>query len=116
MRKPASAQESLSHWTICRPSIAAGTTGQTSISGSVEITIPPGCWEEWRGRPRMSSLSHRSARQRGSAARSGPSAAIRSRSISAADSWKPTVLATRSISAGAVRDLGKALGLAPRGR
>ena len=44
-RKPASAQESLSHWTIWRPSIAAGTTGQISISGRVEITIPPGCWE-----------------------------------------------------------------------
>ena len=50
-RKPASAHESLSHWAICRPSIAAGTTGQRSISGCVESTIPPGCWETWRGRP-----------------------------------------------------------------
>ena len=49
------AQESLSHWTIWRPSIAAGTTGQTSISGSVEITIPPECWEAWRGRPSASA-------------------------------------------------------------
>ena len=44
-RKPASAHESLSHWTICLPSIAAGTTGQQSISGLVAITIPPECWE-----------------------------------------------------------------------
>ena len=50
-RKPASAQESLSHCTRLRPSIADGCTGQRSISGSVEITIPPGCWETWRGRP-----------------------------------------------------------------
>ncbi len=57
MRKPASEQESLSHWTICRPSIAAGTTGQTSISGRVAITIPPGCWEAWRGRPIASPQS-----------------------------------------------------------
>ncbi len=42
-RKPASAHESLSHWTSWRPSIAAGCTGQMSISGLVEITIPPGC-------------------------------------------------------------------------
>ncbi len=32
-RKPASAQESLSHWQIWRPSIAAGTTGTSSTSG-----------------------------------------------------------------------------------
>ena len=50
-RKPASAQESLSHWHICRPSIAAGTTGQQSISGRVETIIPPECWERWRGSP-----------------------------------------------------------------
>ena len=50
-KKPASAHESLSHCTIWRPSIAAGCTGQTSISGSVESTIPPGCWEAWRGSP-----------------------------------------------------------------
>ena len=50
-RKPASAQESLSHCTIWRPSIAAGTTGQQSISGRVASTIPPECWERWRGSP-----------------------------------------------------------------
>src|SRR6478735_2028397 len=33
LRKPASPQESLSHWMICRPSIAAGMTGQTAIGG-----------------------------------------------------------------------------------
>ena len=63
LRKPASAQESLSHWTIWRPSIAAGTTGQTSISGRVEITIPPGCWEAWRGSPIASPQSSTRARQ-----------------------------------------------------
>ena len=50
-RKPASAQESLSHCTICLPSIAAGTTGQQSISGRVAMIIPPECWERWRGSP-----------------------------------------------------------------
>ena len=50
-RKPASAQESLSHWTICLPAIAAGTTGQQSINGLVETTIPPECCERWRGKP-----------------------------------------------------------------
>ena len=42
-KKPASEQESLSHWTIWRPSIAAGTIGQQSISGRVATTIPPEC-------------------------------------------------------------------------
>ena len=50
-RNPASAQESLSHWAIWRPSMAAGTTGQQSISGRVATIIPPECWERWRGRP-----------------------------------------------------------------
>ena len=74
-RKPASAHESLSHCTIWRPSIAAGCTGQTSISGSVESTIPPGCWEAWRGRPQISAASRSSARQRpvaGAPARRSP--------------------------------------------
>src|SRR5690349_19392347 len=62
---PASAQESLSHWTIWRPAIAAGTTGQTSIRASVEITIPPECWEAWRGSPSASPPSSSSTRQRG---------------------------------------------------
>ena len=31
--------------TICRPSIAAGTTGQQSISGRVATIMPPECWE-----------------------------------------------------------------------
>src|SRR5262249_11191850 len=46
LRKPASAQESLSHWQIWRPVMAAGWTGTMSISGRVEITIPPGTPEE----------------------------------------------------------------------
>ena len=53
-RKPASAHESLSHWHICRPAIAAGCTGTSSTSGRDEMTIPPGCWEMWRGRPAIS--------------------------------------------------------------
>ena len=54
LRKPASAQESLSHWQIWRPAIAAGCTGTSSTSGRVEMTIPPGCCEMWRGRPAIS--------------------------------------------------------------
>ena len=83
MRKPASAQESLSHCTIWRPSIAAGCTGQSSTSGRVEITMPPGCWEMWRGSPAISGNSSASARQRGERARSRPSAC----SIRACASW-----------------------------
>ena len=40
LRKPASEHESLSHWQICRPAIAAGWTGTRSISGRVEIDHP----------------------------------------------------------------------------
>ena len=48
------------------PAIAAGCTGTSSTSGRVEITIPPGCWEMWRGRPRDLAPSARAnARQRG---------------------------------------------------
>ena len=65
LRKPASAHESLSHWHICRPSIAAGWTGTSSTSGREEMTIPPGCWEMWRGRPAISEQSAPNARQRG---------------------------------------------------
>ena len=39
---PASAQESLSHWQICRPGNAAGTTGTSSISGRALTTMPAG--------------------------------------------------------------------------
>ena len=72
MRKPASLQESLSHWTIWRPSIAAGTTGQTSISGRVEITMPPECWEAWRGRPIASGQRRSRICQRGVGGALGP--------------------------------------------
>ena len=83
-RKPASAHESLSHWTIWRPSIAAGCTGQMSISGRVESTIPPGCWEMWRGSPQASRASRARQRQRGDAARPAPIASAMSRSTSVA--------------------------------
>ena len=63
-RKPASEQESLSHWTIWRPSIAAGTIGQQSISGRVAMIIPPECWDRWRGRPWASAASRASHAQR----------------------------------------------------
>ncbi len=77
LRKPASAHESLSHWHICRPAIADGCTGTSSTSGRVEMTIPPGCCEMWRGRPAISEHSSAKARQRGEAsfcAASGSSA------------------------------------------
>ena len=67
LRKPASSQESLSHWHIWRPSIAAGWTGTSSINGRLEITIPPGCCEMWRGSPAISAQSSPNARQRGEA-------------------------------------------------
>ena len=63
-RKPASEQESLSHWTIWRPSIAAGTIGQQSISGRVATIIPPECWERCRGSPWASAASRASHAQR----------------------------------------------------
>ena len=63
-RKPASAHESLSHWQSWRPSIAAGSTGQQSISGRVETIIPPECWDRWRGSPYASSHSRASHSQR----------------------------------------------------
>ena len=62
--KPASEHESLSHWQICRPSIAAGCNGTSSTSGRVEMIIPPGCCEMWRGSPAISFDSQPSARQR----------------------------------------------------
>src|SRR3954447_11074570 len=49
-RKPASAHDSFSHWTIWRPSIAHGWIGQMAWSGWVAMTMPPGCWLAWRGR------------------------------------------------------------------
>ena len=69
MRKPASEHESLSHWQICRPVIAAGCTGTSSINGLLEITIPPGCCEMCRGRPEISLVSSAKARQRGESSR-----------------------------------------------
>ena len=73
-RKPASAQESLSHCAICRPSIAAGCTGQMSTSGRVESTIPPGMLGGVARQP------PRLARPAGRARASAPSARAPSRS------------------------------------
>jgi hypothetical protein len=69
----------LSHWAIWRPSIAAGTTGQTSTSGWVERTIPPGCWEAWRGSPSLGA----DLDQPSPAHRIGPSLADRHRDVAA---------------------------------
>ena len=63
--KPASEQESLSHWQSWRPTIAAGCTGTSSTSGRDEMIIPPGCCEMWRGRPAISAQHSTNARQRG---------------------------------------------------
>ena len=94
LRKPASPQESLSHWTIWRPSIEAGWTGQRSISGWVAITIPPGCWDWWRGNPQASWASFTRASQRGEPPR-GTSSAMSFRSFQGS-TWR----ASRSISPG----------------
>ena len=82
-RKPASAQESLSHWTIWRPSIAAGTTGQTSISGcGRDHHAARSAGRRGGAGPSPRRQSQSSACQRGAAARSAPIAATTSRSIS----------------------------------
>ena len=40
-------------------------SGRARTSGRVEMTMPPGCWERWRGRPAISPQSSANARQRG---------------------------------------------------
>ena len=50
------------------------TTGQRLDQRLVEITMPPGCWERWRGRPAISGSSSASARQRGERRARRPSA------------------------------------------
>ncbi len=65
LMKPASSQESLSHWQRTRPSQAAGSRGTISNRGREEMIIPPTCWEMWRGRPAISSASAPRACQRG---------------------------------------------------
>ncbi len=101
-RKPASAQESLSHWTICRPSIAAGTTGQQSISGLVAMIIPPECWERWRGRPCASSTSRHSQLQRSERRSRTPSDG--SSALACGDGRVDVVLGARSEPVGAAGD------------
>ena len=65
LTKPASSQESLSHWQMKRPSIAAGWTGTSSTSGVEEMTMPPTCWLTWRGKPASSPASSTRWRQGG---------------------------------------------------
>ena len=73
-RKPASAHESLSHWQICRPSIAAGCTGTSSTSGRRRDDHPA---RVLRDVPRQAAdLARRArakARQRGDASLASPS-------------------------------------------
>ena len=80
---PASAQESLSHWQICRPGKAAGTTGTSSTSGRALTTMPPECWDRCRGRPAASRARTASARQRGEASLASPSGSRASSSSTA---------------------------------
>ena len=98
LRKPASAHESLSHCAICLPSIAAGTTGQMSVSGCVERTIPPGCWEAWRGWPWAARASSASSRQRCVSARFAPIASAMFSATASRLSKTSTIRATRSTS------------------
>ena len=51
--------------------MAAGSTGTSSTSGVEEMTMPPECWLMWRGRPMISSIRKRKARQRGLSEPSG---------------------------------------------
>ena len=114
-RKPASEQESLSHWEICRPSIAAGTTGQQSTSGRVETIIPPECWERCRGSPCASAASRTSHGQRPPRARRSPSATSTSRSTLRAE--RPSEpRATRSTSPGGRPSALPSSRIAPRAR
>ena len=99
LRKPASAQESLSHCTIWRPSIAHGITGQRSTSGSVEMTIPPGCCIGWRGSPAASRTRWVERPPAGRAALAGPARAPRRPRCSSAFQGS-TLRASRSISPG----------------
>jgi hypothetical protein len=67
--------------------MAAGTTGQVSTNGCVESTIPPGCWEAWRGRPSASAPISTSRRQRTESARRSPIAIATSRRSASEPPW-----------------------------
>ena len=97
LSKPASAHESLSHCTIWRPSMAAGWIGHMSISGWVEMTMPPECWDWWRGSPAASRASSTSAAQRGEPPREAWAPAT-SPAMSLPGCHGSTVRARRSIS------------------
>ena len=98
---PASAQESLSHWQMRLPSMAAGTTGTSSTNGVALTTMPPECWVRCRGSPAASRASDASARQRRDFRRSSPPGMRRiSSSTASADDQPSDSRASRSMSAG----------------
>ena len=83
---PRSAQSSLSHWTITRPGMLAGSRGTTSSSRPWAITIPPECWPRCRGRSWISSKSRaKSAIRR--QARSSPARSSRLSSVSSGSTY-----------------------------
>src|SRR5438067_1119928 len=51
LMKRASSQESLSHWQTTRSSIAARSSGTSSMSGRDEMIMPPGCRATCRSIP-----------------------------------------------------------------
>ena len=116
MRKPASEQESLSHWQICLPVIAAGCTGTSSTSGRDEITIPPGCCEMWRGRPAISRVSSAKARQRGESSRRSASGSRASSSATRFAFQPSETRASRSSSANGSPSALPTSRIAPRAR
>ena len=72
LSRPSSARSSLSHWTIVRPGMAAGSMGTVSQSGRRVMTNPPTWMERWRGKPTRSRASSSVSRTR---SESTPSAA-----------------------------------------
>ena len=80
--KRASSHESLSHWQTTRPGMPAFSSGTSSTRGRDEITIPPTCWEMWRGNPEISSARAIRSRQSGAStlSRNSGSESITSRS------------------------------------
>ncbi len=101
--------------TICRPSIAAGTTAQQSMSGRVATIIPPECWDRWRGSPCASCARRCSQAQRPSSARPSPSAVAMSCSTVLPD-HPSDERATRSISPGGSPSTLPSSRIAPRAR
>ena len=96
---PRSAQSSLSHWTITRPGMLAGSRGTTSSRRPCATTIPPECWPRCRGRSWISSKS-RAKRPMRRSPRSSPARSRRLSSVSSAstNSKRRMCCARRSIS------------------